>query len=79
MVFAENEIKEVNKEKKERIGKALCSTSRNLNLILEALEITSLICTLEISLVATWKRILEGGSLEAGGSIFSKGAIISQE
>lgn len=57
MMFAEIEIKEVTKE---RIGRALCATPRNLNLFLEALKITSLIFTLEISFVAIWRRILEG-------------------
>lgn len=71
MMFAEIQIKEL----KGRIGRALCATSRNLNLFLEALKITSWIFTLEISLVAIWRRILEGVSLEAGGSAFSKEAI----
>lgn len=64
MMFAEIEIKGV---KKEKIGKALCATSRNLNLFLEALKSTYIIgvCTLELSLVAIWKIILEGGSLKA--------------
>lgn len=76
MMFAEIEIKDV---KKGRIGRALCATSRNSNLFLEALKRTSLICTSELSLVAIWKIILKGGSLKAGGSAFSKQAIRIQE
>lgn len=52
---------------------------KEFELISGSFEITSWIFTLEIRLVEIWRRILEGVSLEAGGSAFSKEAIRIQE